>query len=245
MLLPLVLSVHPSAQGAEAGLAARQALCQAVLERDEHLCQFCGLPAGGWQDVFHVNDDHDDWAESNLAAACPICHASQHIGDTTADQQSRVIWLPELTQSEINVIIRSVHLMLHAGGIPPTLETRPIVGHDDLVCAWRAYRALDRQADVAASIVDTHSPRELASALRALSADEYARRHDLVGGLRLLHRGRSLRRGRDTYPAQLAVWAEQAAESRKASSERPRSRAWPRQGRSLPRPAPLTLAPPI
>ena len=207
MLLPLVPSAHPSTFSAGGDWDERRTLCLLVLRRDRHLCRFCGLPAGDWQDVFNLNHDHADWSEGNLAAACPLCHAVQHIGAITADREMRVIWLPEVTQNVLNVLVRGIHLALLAGGVPPTLDTRPILDDVDLGCAWRAYAALDRRAGAALGVVDSRSPRDLAAGLRALSPAHYANRVHLLGGLRLLHRGRRLRRGRDTYPDQLSAWA--------------------------------------
>ena len=207
MLLPLVPSVHPSARDAELGVAERQKLCDAALGRDGHRCRFCGLAAGDWQDVFHVNDDHDDWRPANLAACCPLCHGAQHIGGPAANLEMRLIWLPEMTQNTLNVLVRAIHLTLRSGKIAPTLAARPILDDADLACAWRAYDALDRRAAAATSVIDTDAPRDLAAALLTVPAAERKR---LLGGLRLLHRGRRMRAGEDSYPAQLAAWANPA-----------------------------------
>lgn len=211
MLLSLVPSVHPSARVAEGLLDGRQAACLAALERDRQTCRFCDLPAGSWRDVFHRNDDHDDWSSHNLAAACPLCHAVQHVGDADADMETRVVWLPEVTQNLLNVVVRGIHCILHREGLPPTLAKRPIFQRDDVTAAWRAYVALERRATSARTAIDTDAPRDLAAALRALSPSDYARRASLLGGLRLLHRGRSIHDGRDVYPEQLARWFPPAA----------------------------------
>ena len=118
----------------------------------------------------------------------------------------RVVWLPELTQNLLNVVVRNIHRTFYREGLPATLEKRPIVAEHDLVCAWRAYTALQRRAGSARSVIDTDRPSELAVALQALSPGDYARRVSLLGGLRLLHRGRSIRDGRDFYPEQLRAW---------------------------------------
>ena len=206
-LLPLVPSVHPSVRFAGTGAAGRQALCEAVLARDGHTCRFCGLPAGNWRDVFHLDDDHGNWMEGNLAAACPLCAGVQHIGGPTANRDFRVIWMPDLTQNLLNTLVRGIHLALHARGAAPTHSRRPERDDPELVLAWRAYAALDRRAAGACAAIDTSEPQALAAALLALSPRDYARRGALLGGLRLLHRGTRVRGGRDTYPAQLAAWA--------------------------------------
>ena len=210
MLLPLVPSIHPSARFAEATADERQELCLGILRRDHNTCQFCGLPAGSWQDVFHRNDDHTDWSPANLAASCPLCHGIQHIGSASANLDMRVVWLPEVTQNLLNVLVRGIHHVLHAHGVSPTLTVRPVVEDPDLACAWRAYMALDRRAASAESVIDTDRPSDLAAALQVLSSADYARRLQMLGGLRLLHRGRVVRDGHDTYPTQLDLWSRPA-----------------------------------
>ncbi len=209
-LLPLVPSAHPSARLAEAVGAERQGLCQHTLRRDHHTCQFCGLPAGGWQDVFHLDDDHDNWTPANLAASCPLCHAVQHIGSPTANQDMHVIWLPDVEQSLLNVLVRGIHTIMHGQGVPTTLTARHMPNDAALEAAWRAYAALDARRDAANRIIDSHHPLDVADALAAMSPQDYARRARFLGGLRLLHRGQILRQGRDLYPAQLTLWAARA-----------------------------------
>lgn len=207
-LLSLIPSVHPSARMAEAVDGGRQELCEAVLHRDNHTCRFCGLPAGNWQDVFHLNDDHHDWTPANLAASCLLCHGVQHIGASAANQDMDVIWLPQIEQPVLNVIVRTIHLLLFKHATPTTLATRYMPEEDEPKAAWRAYAALSARKRDVVQLIDTHQPRDLASALRALSPALYAKRATLLGGLRLLHRGQHWRHGRDRYPDQLALWAQ-------------------------------------
>ena len=207
--LPLVPSVHPSIRLAATERAGRQTLCQAVLDRDGHTCRFCGLPAGDWQDVFHLDGDHGHWAAGNLAAACPLCVGVQGIGGPAA-RDFRVIWLPEITQNLLNAVVRGIHLAFHACGAAPTLARRPEWDDPGLFLAWRAYAALDRRGAAACSAIDTDEPTALAAALLALPPRDYARRGALLGGLRLLHRGTRTRHGEDTYPAQLTIWSAPA-----------------------------------
>lgn len=207
VLLPLVPSAHVSARLADVPAGERQGLCEATLLHDQHTCRFCGLPAGGWQDVFHLDDDHGNWADTNLVAACPLCHGVQHIGSPGANQDMHVIWLPEVEQAVLNVLVRGIHLILHAHGAATTLTTRHMPDEPDLLAAWRAYCALDARKTDAARVTDSHYPRDLANALGAMAQGDYRRREKLLGGLRLLHRGQRLRQGKDIYPKQLSAWA--------------------------------------
>ncbi len=213
VLLPLVPSAHASARLADAPEAGRQGLCETVLQRDHHTCRFCGLPAGGWQDVFHLDDDHEHWTPTNLAASCPLCHGVQHIGTPNANSDMHVIWLPEVEQPVLNVLVRGIHLILHANDADTTLTTRHMPDEPELLAAWRAYVSLDARKAAASRVIDSHQPRDLAHALAAMTSGDYLRRGKLLGGLRLLHRGQRLRQGQDLYPAQLAAWAKRATSS--------------------------------
>lgn len=208
-LLPLVPSVHPSIRFAAVERAGRQVLCQAVLDRDGHTCRFCGLPAGDWQDVFHLDGDHSHWAAGNLAAACPLCVGVQRVGGPAA-HDFQVIWLPEVTQNLLNAVVRGIHLAFHARGASATLARRPEWDDLELFLAWRAYAALQQRAAAACSAIDTDEPAALVAALLSLPPRDYARRGALLGGLRLLHRGTRTRHGEDTYPAQLTTWSAPA-----------------------------------
>ena len=118
-----------------------------------------------------------------------------------------VVWLPEVEQAVLNVLVRGVHLILHAHDTPATLTTRHMPDEPALRAAWRAYAALDARKADATRVIDSHHPRDLANALVAMSPRDYRRRERLLGGLRLLHRGQRMRQGQDLYPAQLALWA--------------------------------------
>lgn len=190
--------------------------------------------------MFHLDDDHGNWTLANLVAACPLCHGTQNIGSPTANQDLTVIWMPEVEQPVLNVLVRGIHLMLHRHDVATTLTPRHMPNEPELVAAWRAYAALDARKADAERVLDSYHPLDLARALAAMAPDEYDRRETLLGGLRLLHRGQRLRRGRDVYPAQLAAWA-------KLPSTSPRSaggRSCPARHRSAPRrSSPLGRAP--
>ena len=145
VLLPLVPSAHASARLADAPEAGRQGLCETVLQRDHHTCRFCGLPAGGWQDVFHLDDDHEHWTPTNLAASCPLCHGVQHIGTPNANSDMHVIWLPEVEQPVLNVLVRGIH-----GGVAVLDIQRDLVGTTMLRAAQRADPGGDRAEHVGA-----------------------------------------------------------------------------------------------
>ena len=70
----------------------------------------------------------------------------------------------------------------------------------------RIWAELAARASGAVSRLGTDAPSELGSALCQLPPAVYARRGALLGGLRLLPRGRLFEDGRDIYPAIVDTW---------------------------------------
>lgn len=211
--LPLALAAHPSSwrldrPGAEGEAAA------GVFARDRHTCRFCGLCAVGRQEVFHLDGDHDDEAADNLATACPLCHDCQHLGREGIEQDHALAWLPEVSQAALNHLVRAVHVALHAHGEPAHMAERPVRDNAVLRAAYATYRALAGRIDTARRRIGTASPREFGAALLGLPPAAAARRAELVGGLRLLSRGRLHRDGADVYPDLLDAWTAEGGSLR-------------------------------
>ena len=201
---PLALSAHPSAWNADAEPGERGAVAPTATVT----CQFCGQPTAGWQEPYHLNDDHADATPSNLVASCPLCHLPQHLNRPDIDSEAVLIWLPEMAQAALNVLARHVHLACVAAGASPVSGQPPRSTCTSAANAPLAvYRALHDRAAVADIRLGTNSPRQLGAALLELPAAGYERRTALLGGIRLLPLGRLFRNGRDIYPEMLRDWA--------------------------------------
>jgi len=196
LLLPLVLSAHPSAWNPGTAVGERQG-------RDpmqDASCRFCGLLAADWQEPFHLNGDHADDAPDNIAASCVLCHLSQHLDRPSIAQEAMLVWLPEMSQAALNVLACRIHLILHRHDEPPHMERRPQTDTPALRGAWSALTALQARTAAATTRLGTASPRDLGAALLHLSPTAYVRRAELLAGVRLLPRGRYFRGGEDIYP---------------------------------------------
>jgi intracellular multiplication protein IcmJ len=209
--LPLAPSVHPSTWTVEPNEAGREEIVHGVFERDDHTCRFCGHRAVGWQEVFHLDGDHDNWSIDNLVTACTLCHGAQHLGRVTVEQEQMLIWLPDMSQAALNAVVRRIHLVLYAHGEPAHLGEPPRSEHSAVHAALRAYQVLAAEARTIERRIHTASPRELGAALLDMSPYARERIPMLLGGVRLLHRGRHFRAGRDIYPQIVSGWAESIA----------------------------------
>src|SRR5260370_2178786 len=99
--LPLHLSAHPTAWTADADQDERGAHVPAGAT-----CQFCGQPTAGWQEPYHLNDDHADNSHANIAVSCPLCHLPQHLHRPDIDGEAVLIWLPDMAQGAVNILAR-------------------------------------------------------------------------------------------------------------------------------------------
>jgi hypothetical protein len=70
----------------------------------------------------------------------------------------------------------------------------------------RARNALRACAEAAASRLGTDRPSELGEALRCIPRAARLRKSELLGGLRLLPRGRFFEGGADVYPSIVEAW---------------------------------------
>ncbi len=60
-----------------------------------------------------------------------------------------VIWLPDVEQSLLNVLVRGIQTLMHSQGVPTTLTARHMPDDPALEAAWRAYAAFDPRRDAA------------------------------------------------------------------------------------------------
>lgn len=91
------------------------AIRQRVIERDRGTCQFCGWSADKFQDVHHVNDNHQDNGMENLVVACKLCHACHHIGLAGQNDSAWLIYLPEVSQTELNRLVMAIFVVRKIG----------------------------------------------------------------------------------------------------------------------------------
>lgn len=185
---------------------------KSALERDKHCCRFCGFKANKWQEVHHFNDDHSDNRLENLITACTFCHMCQHIGLAGRNKEAVLIWLPEISQSDLHHLVRT--------GLVATRTTEHIKNVSRASPAViKAYREasdtaksmmacfLDRQAEVE-KLFGTSDPMEIGNAMLLLPDEIYAKRRDFLAGIRLLPLGRRYQGTEDVMAKQIDSWSE-------------------------------------
>ena len=152
------------------------ALRDQVFDRDDHTCQACGWKSRRWQELHHVDGDHRNRAVSNLQTLCPLCHQVFHLPQASATGGGSIVWLPEIDQATLNQMCRTLFVAMHAPRGPWTGIARTLYG------ALEGRKATLEEA-LARSASD---PGMLAQVLIKLKPEDYARRAETVGSLRLL-----------------------------------------------------------
>lgn len=79
-----------------------------ALNRDNYTCRYCGFKASKYQEVHHLDDDHQNNALENLLTVCNLCHQVFHLGMCAMRNGGFIAVIPELTQTEINNIVRGI-----------------------------------------------------------------------------------------------------------------------------------------
>jgi intracellular multiplication protein IcmJ len=182
----------PAHHGTEQdGAAAMKEVRPKVLARDDFTCIFCQFKAHKWQEVHHLDDDHGNLTLSNLVTACAFCHQCFHLGLAGSTAGGQLIWLPEMTQVELNHLARALFVAMRddkskvyaaASGLYMSLESRGVF----------------MEQHFAAGASD---PGILGQAFLKMKSEMYENRADFLRNIRLLPQ-------RSRFEAQVKYWSE-------------------------------------
>ncbi|MBX9586417.1 MAG: type IVB secretion system protein IcmJDotN [Gammaproteobacteria bacterium] len=75
-----------------------------VLERDRHVCQFCGFQADEYMEVVNKDNDYANTKMDNMITVCPLCMQCLFIESIDFNDYGggKIIYLPEMSQAELN-----------------------------------------------------------------------------------------------------------------------------------------------
>jgi intracellular multiplication protein IcmJ len=164
-------------------------------------CAFCGASAGPW-----IARAGASPGQQQAAPACALCHLPQHLERASIDEEAILVWLPEISQPALSATLREIHIALRSIGedlhANAVFRTRAA----SLSNLFYTRTILTERRHAAEARVGTASPSELGLALLELSPAAYARRGELLEGLRLLPLGRVFEDDRDVYPEIVDFW---------------------------------------
>lgn len=222
-LLSLVLGIKrlrfrendPRRTRADAEFSAKRS---GVLSKHQYTCQACGYVSkeSAHLDVHHVDDNHHNNEDANLAPACHTCHPYQHVGELVRrtdiggeglGKSTLIAAIPEVSALDLNLLQRALGAAL--------------LDEEEAPIARQVITHLAERASWVKAEFGTFKPADFAGAFAALSDEQYAARQEAVFDLRLLFNEDTLMKlgremARDCPSMPLQAWPDVARGLRRA-----------------------------
>ena len=150
------------------------AFSDSFIEKNKSTCSCCGFKSSRYMRIVSRNQIYSVFDDDNFFVACPFCFVVHRLEQATG--KGLIIYLPEFTQSQLNMM---VHTLWHYSR-PKSINSTQFHYAQDLMnyLSKRAYVVDSALSD------DAHLPGNMAFALKALSADLYEKRLGFVQDLR-------------------------------------------------------------
>lgn len=177
----------------------RSSIWNSVWERDKYKCYYCGFVSKKYQEIHHLNDDHDDNSKDNLVTVCPLCHQNFHLDTSSTTNGGKIIWLPEFSQQELNYLCRAIFIAMEAADQADNNK-------EETVGFAKIARMLQSSLEERALVLDQHfrggkcsDPAIFANVLINMPEDIYNKREQFLQSFKLLHL-------RSRFPIQTKYW---------------------------------------
>ena len=170
-----------------------------IIKRDKYTCRYCGFAARHHQEVHHLDHNHGNLDENNLVCACALCHRSFHLHALDEAHAAQAVWLPEITQVELNHICRAAAVAEYRHGQP---ENGKHPAQDAYKALWE-YGFASRADRLREMLGDArlHSLSALAQLLINTDRKQSVAEKPIADNIKLFHLPHSLR-------IQAAYWSE-------------------------------------
>lgn len=145
-----------------------------IFARDDHTCQACGWRSERFQEIHHRDGDHSNHQEDNLETLCPLCHQTFHLPIASATNGGAIIWLPEVSQEKLNLLCIGLFVAMRT----------PQGKHGGT--ARQLFSTLESRKSFVDENLGRSDPGTVAQVLLNMKPEDYKRREDFVGPLRLL-----------------------------------------------------------
>lgn len=196
-----IARVSANAQSSSGGRGAAKLSAEArqkILDRDQNSCTCCGFQSAKYQEILHINGNPIDTRPENLATVCIFCHQCFNLDQVAQMRSGVLIWLPEISQSDLHHIARAVYVARISQG--------PV--------ADAARRTLDifmQRREDARTRLGTDDPFILSSVMRDyISGKAYEEARTKLEGIRLFPLDRRIIKEADLefnqFPQILAYW---------------------------------------
>ena len=192
------MGISQSQAGAQSFDPLSPELKQKILERDSHTCAYCGFEAKKYQEVRPLDGNINNQKIDNLITACIFCNQCFDLQKTSEMRSGVLIWLPEMSQAELNHVARAIYVARISQG---TMAES----------AKGAYKLLIDRREIAKERIKTDDPFILATVMQDfLGPRHYAMRAEKLDGMRLFPLDRRIVKESELefnqFPQILAYW---------------------------------------
>ena len=147
-----------------------------VCSSKSNRCDECGFSSQRFMRLVSVKGNYSVLTPDNFIVCCPLCfmaHRMEHAKDRAV-----IAYIPELTQSQINMIC---HVLWHFSAASSLNTTQYHYANDTI-------NNLLKRTDIVDIALgnNAHLPENFAAGLKAFSDNEYESRHAAFGDLRLI-----------------------------------------------------------
>lgn len=178
-LLPLALGVRPTSGAEKAGSSKLKSNIEKAHDRDGFACRYCGFKSQQFQRIIPDNEAGD----LPLATVCTFCEQVLSLERAGVTGSGLMVWLPEITQADLNNLVRAIYVARAEKGPMEALATRAL----DALTARRAE---------AKKRLGSDDPLLLATIMReSLTKDEIKNAATKMEGIRLLPSEKYIMRG--------------------------------------------------
>lgn len=196
-ITPVILGVSRASDFSPAGSVSAE-VRQAVFERDDHTCQYCGFRALKYQEVQSLSGDAAENYPDKLATACIFCHQCFNLDRVGQMRSGVLIWLPEISQVDLHHIARAVYVA-RVSQVPASEASKRIL------------EILMRRREEVKRRLGSEDPQLLSLIFREyLTERQYGLRSKKLEGIRLFPLDRRIIREADLefnqFPQILAYW---------------------------------------
>lgn len=153
-----------------------------ILLRDNYTCHFCNFRFDEFQEIHHVDDDHGNNDPENLITTCNLCHAVHHLGMTAIRGAGFMAYIPEMSQTDINGIVRILFMQLHNN----KEKTELVNALHSLYSIFENRGRAVLNKVLKSESVDFSQPMILAQFLSSCDESMYENRADILSGLVLV-----------------------------------------------------------
>ena len=225
--LPLTLGIRKTTD-AEGGVKKAPTATQLkdqstkTLKRDDYTCRFCGFRSTQYQRTIPFTVKGNDLP---FVTACTFCEQCVFLDRAGAMGSGQLIWLPEMTQIELNHLARSLYIarakLPESATDPKKADPEAEVAmpndhsHDMVAAANRAHTALMSRRSDAKRRLGSDDPMSLATIMHeSLSDDDLKNLSGKLDGVRLMplekYLVRTARGDVNQFPKMVQFWRSEA-----------------------------------